>query len=129
MENLRRYIVIEDWSASYENPIILKKNEGITVDLSITDSDPEWKDWVWCIADTGMDGWVPIQILEISKNPHNKEKLEAIVLEDYSAYELSVNKNDIIIGSKVLNGWIWCRKECLALEGWVPLRNVEVVID
>lgn len=123
---MKKYIVVEKWIESYENPIVLKKGESVTVDLSVKESDPEWIDWVWCIADNGMTGWVPVQILKVYKTlPH--ELQTAVVSEDYSAYELPVNKGDIVIGSRVLNGWLWCRVENKDKEGWVPMRNVKAL--
>lgn len=120
---MKRYTVIEDWTQSYETPIQLKKEERVTIDLSVKDSDPEWANWVWCITDQGMTGWVPTQILNVCE-VHSEEKQTAIVMEDYSAYELSVNRGDILLGSKCLNGWLWCRKENSTQQGWVPVRNV-----
>lgn len=124
VENTKKYIVIEKWIESYENPIVLTKGEKLIVDRSIKDSDPEWANWVWCIADSGMDGWVPTQILKIHKAISSEQDI-AIALEDYSAYELPVDKDDIVVGSRILNGWLWCRKANSELEGWVPLRNIE----
>lgn len=122
---MTKYIVLERWDASYENPIVLKKNERVTIDMSVKESDPEWVNWVWCIAENGMDGWVPTQILEI-QDILSDGRQTATVSEDYSAYELSVSKNDVVICSKILNGWLWCKKEKTDQEGWIPLRNVKI---
>lgn len=123
---MEKYIVLEKWEESYENPILIKKNDTVTVDLSIQESDPEWNDWVWCIADNGMDGWVPVQILKMEE-PASGLKQRALVIEDYSAYELPVDKDDIVTGSRNLNGWLWCRKENTTKEGWVPIRNIKAI--
>ncbi|MFT4169483.1 MAG: SH3 domain-containing protein [Dysgonomonas sp.] len=122
---MTKYIVLERWDESYENPIALKKSDRVTIDLSVKDSDPEWINWVWCIAENGMHGWVPTQILKIQDTLSDKTQI-ATASEDYSAYELSVSEGDIVIGSKILNGWLWCRKENSDKEGWVPLRNVKI---
>lgn len=53
----------------------------------------------------------------------------AIALEDYSAYELPVNQDEIVIGSRYLNGWLWCRKENSTKEGWVPIRCLKRSIE
>lgn len=123
---MKKYIVVEKWIESYENPIILKKDEKVTVDLSVKESDPEWIDWVWCIADNGMAGWVPIQILKVYETLSD-DLQTAVVSEDYSAYELPINKGDIVIGSRILNGWLWCKVENTNKEGWVPTRNIKAV--
>lgn len=119
-----KYIVVEKWIGSYENPIILKNGERVSVDLSVKDPDVDWVNWVWCTSSTQMAGWVPMQILKILSNNLDNTQ-EAIVTEDYSAYELSVDKGDIVFGDRILNGWLWCRKENSTQNGWVPVRNIE----
>lgn len=121
MKYIERYVVVCKWIESYENPIILKKDERVVINLAIKETDPEWVNWVWCIADNGMTGWVSIQILNVYETLSNERQI-AVVLEDYSAYELPVNQGEIVVGSRCLNGWVWCRKENSTKEGWVPIR-------
>ncbi len=128
MKSIERYIVVCKWIESYENPIILKKDEKVVINLAIKETDPEWVNWVWCIADNGMTGWVPIQILNVYETLPNGRQI-AIVLEDYSAYELPVNQDEIVIGSRCLNGWVWCRKENSTKEGWVPIRYLSRSVE
>ncbi len=128
MKYIERYIVVCKWIESYENPIILKKDEKVVINLAIKETDPEWVNWVWCIADNGMTGWVPIQILNVYETLPNERQI-AIVLEDYSAYELPVNQDEIVIGSRCLNGWLWCRKENSTKKGWVPIRCLKRSIE
>lgn len=66
MKYLDKYIIVCKWVESYENPIILKKYEKVVVNLAIKETDPEWENWVWCIAGNGMTGWVPIRCLKRS---------------------------------------------------------------
>lgn len=125
---MEKYNVVCEWTASYDNPITLKKDEKVIVDLSIKETDPEWADWIWCMAGNGMAGWVPIQILNMCETLPDEKQI-AITLEDYSAYELTVNQGDTVVGdSKCLNGWLWCRKENTAEEGWLPMRCLQQVI-
>lgn len=35
----------------------------------------------------------------------------------------------IVIGSRCLNGWLWCRKENSTKEGWVPIRCLKQSIE
>ncbi|MBD9179644.1 MAG: hypothetical protein EGP82_10810 [Odoribacter splanchnicus] len=128
MKSIERYIVVCKWIESYENPIILKKDEKVVINLAIKETDPEWVNWVWCIADNGMTGWVPIQILNVYETLPNERQI-AIVLEDYSAYELPVNQDEIVIGSRCLNGWLWCRKENSTKKGWVPIRCLKRSVE
>lgn len=121
---MRKYIVIEKWTESYENHIVLKNGDRVSIDLSVEEPDAEWANWVWCTSTTQMSGWVPTQILKVlENNPNNTQ--EAVVIEDYSAYELTVEKNDIVLGDRILNGWLWCRKEHSEQNGWIPMRNIE----
>lgn len=125
---MEKYNVVCEWTASYDNPIMLKKDEKVIVDLSIKETDPEWADWIWCMAGNGMAGWVPIQILNMCETLPDEKQI-AITLEDYSAYELTVNQGDTVVGdSKCLNGWLLCRKENTAEEGWLPMRCLQQVI-
>jgi len=48
MKYLDKYIVVCKWVESYENPIILKKDEKVVVNLAIKETDLEWVNWVWC---------------------------------------------------------------------------------
>lgn len=128
MKYIERYIVVCKWIESYENPIILKKDEKVVINLATKETDPEWVNWVWCIADNGMTGWVPIQILNVYETLPNERQI-AIVLEDYSAYELPVNQDEIVIGSRCLNGWLWCRKENSTKKGWVPIRCLKRSVE
>ena len=66
MKYLDKYIIVCKWVESYENPIILKKYEKVVVNLAIKETDPDWENWVWCIAGNGMTGWVPIRCLKRS---------------------------------------------------------------
>lgn len=125
---MRKYVVIEKWVESYENPIVLKKDDRVSVDLSVKDPDADWVGWVWCTSTAQMTGWVPTQILKIlSNNPDNTQT--AVVTENYSANELSVDRGDILLGDRILNGWLWCRKQDSEQNGWVPERNVKPISE
>lgn len=122
-----KYIVTERWEQSYPDPILLEKGESVIVDFSIKDDTPGWDNWVWCISAKRQSGWVPTQILQMTASL-NDDKKEAVVIEDYSANELSVEKDQVFIGEKILNGWIWGSIENTGLKGWVPLVNIEQII-
>lgn len=123
---MNTYIVVEKWIASYENPITLKNGDRVCIDLSVKEPDSEWANWVWCTSATYKTGWVPIQILKVLES--NSDNLQtAIVTEDYSAHELTINKGDIVVGNTTINGWLWCRKANAAQYGWVPIRNIKPI--
>ena len=120
MKNLESYTLACKWVKSYEDPIKLKKGEEVIIDLAI-ETDPEWKGWVWCVASNERAGWVPMQILNVSKTSSGKQQI-ATISENYSAYELSVEQGEVVSGTKCLNGWLWCRKEDSTEEGWIPIK-------
>lgn len=39
---MEKYNVVYGWTASYDSPITLKKDEKVIVDLSIKETEPEW---------------------------------------------------------------------------------------
>lgn len=45
MKQIERYVVVCKWIESYENPIILKKDEKVVVNLAIKETHPEWVNW------------------------------------------------------------------------------------
>lgn len=128
LNHIERYNIVCKWIESYESPIILKKGEKVVINLTVKETDPEWKNWVWCITGNGVTGWVPIQLLNVCETLLNEQQV-ATVSEDYSAYELSVNKGEVVIGLRRLNGWLWRRKENSTEEGWVPIRCLKRSIE
>ena len=46
MKYIERCIVVNKWIESYENSIILKKDEKVVINLAIKETDPEWVNWV-----------------------------------------------------------------------------------
>jgi len=122
----QKYIVLERWEQSYPDPILLEYGEKVIIDFSIKDYTPGWENWIWCTSSKGQSGWVPTQILQITHSLSDNKK-EALAIEDYSANELSVEKGQVLIGEKILNGWIWCRIENENIKGWVPINNVQAL--
>jgi hypothetical protein len=59
--------------------------------------------------------------IERFENSHGR------ALEDYTAKELNVQEGELLIGSRVLNGWLWCEKTVSTDSGWVPLENLKEV--
>lgn len=114
-----KYRVIKSRKADSENPIILYKGDKV-ICREESSEDGDWAGWIYC-KNKNNEGWVPKQIL--SKNDDI-----AILLEDYNARELDIEVDEIIISSKILNGWIWGFKQSDSdIEGWVPLNHVEEI--
>lgn len=122
----QRYAVSKKWEQSYPDPIVLRKEDRVIIDFSVENTTPGWDNWLWCISADGLTGWVPAQILTVI-NTITDDKKEAVVSADYSAIELTVEKGEILIGTTVLNGWVWCRHQNRAVEGWVPSDNLQLI--
>ncbi|MDN3707458.1 SH3 domain-containing protein [Myroides ceti] len=110
---------ISSHTSEYENPIKLLKGE--IVKLGNRAPEENWKDWIWAENDKEQGGWVPIQIIENLES--NKQGL---ILEDYSAKELNIDKDEIVVKVKSLNGWSWCRKIKDNDEGWIPDEVIDM---
>jgi len=94
---MQRYQVIKDYQTCYPDPIILKKGEEILYGKE----DTQYPNWIFCKSIISKkEGWVPKQILSSPDAVSSK----AIVLQDYSAHELTVNKGELLVGLKHLNG-------------------------
>ncbi|MCP1994343.1 SH3 domain-containing protein [Flavobacterium sp. HSC-61S13] len=112
---------ISTHKTEYEVPISLSKGE--IVKLGDLAPEENWKDWIWVENNRQQGGWVPIQI--IRNLGHNAEGL---ILEDYSAKELNIDINEIVVKIKSLNAWSWVRKISDSDEGWVPDEIIELTI-
>ncbi len=112
-----KFLVIEDYSSQYEEPLKLKAGEVVKTGRRFTE-DPEWPGWIWCENSSGKGGWVLERILNISDN-------DGVVLDNYNASELSARAGEIIEGVKKEGGWIWGVNP-QGVSGWIPERNVKL---
>jgi len=107
------YIVIEDYKSNYPHPITIKKDMKVLVG-DIYNGEENWENWRYCsMLDNESCGWVPEQLLVIEND-------YGILLEDYTAKELNVDKGEIVKVIKELNGWLWCIRLLDKDEGWLP---------
>lgn len=111
----KKYIVIEDYKNSNEDPIELTAGDSVRLGEK-SDNDGPWANWIYCTSDrTGKSGWTPTQILKM-------DGLVGVATSDYVAAELTVAVGDILIGDIETNGWLWCIRETDNDAGWVPLN-------
>lgn len=122
---MKVYIVVEDWTSMYPDPLVLRVGQEVILDKSKVIEELEWENWIWC-SDDSKSGWAPVQIMAIQEEL-SEHTSKAIVVNNYSAHELDVQVNDKLIGRETLNGWIWCRKMPKDLWGWVPARNLKEI--
>jgi hypothetical protein len=115
------YIVTKSHETEFPNPITLTAGEKVMIG---EDPNPEvnhdtWINWAYCIKEDGSNaGFVPEQIIR-------KEGSYGIVLENYSAHEMTVSEGETLEGTKELNGWLWARNKRTGELGWIPLENVK----
>lgn len=106
--------------SEYPKPINLIKGSPLYIGEKYAGSE-DWDNWYLCSTPGQEAGWVPGQLIEWTSHTTGKAK------EAYSAKELDVNPGEIIWGSIVLNGWIWCVRQSQTEEGWVPLKNIRKI--
>lgn len=118
--NTRSYIAADNHVSEYPEPITFAKGTILSVGEKY-DGPEGWEDWFLCQAPGQKAGWVPRQILDFIG------KGSARALEDYTARELDVLQGETLIGSRILNGWVWCQKPGTHDSGWVPLSKLREI--
>jgi len=119
---MRNYLAIKDWTTTFNYPIIVSKGDKILIDLLKKEDNPDWQGWFWCTF-REAEGWIPEQIVDVIES--NTISAGAVVIESYSAQELNVKTGENVLGEKILNGWLWCKKEGEETYGWLPLSVLE----
>jgi hypothetical protein len=116
----KQYVVIQNHTSEYPEPITFTKGASLYVGEKY--QGPEgWDNWLFCRTPGQKGGWVPAQIIEIINDKIARAR------EDYTARELNVREGYLLLGSKTLNGWIWCKKPNSLESGWVPLAKLQEV--
>lgn len=116
----KKYLVIQNHASEYPEPISFKKGAPLAVGEKY--EGPEgWNDWFFCQTPNQRGGWVLAQIIDFSYGD------TAHAREDYTARELNVQIDDLLFGSRTLNGWVWCNHASNGASGWVPLANLQEV--
>lgn len=109
-----RKSVIEDHSATYPDPIVVRAGDLIV--LSGKSDVWDGHRWLWATGPDGKAGWVPDSFVMSSQGTTRATR-------DYSAAELTCRKGAILTVSEETHGWAWCRSGS-GQQGWVPLRNL-----
>jgi len=112
-----RVIVVSAHAASYSDPV--KVNAGARVILGKVDADnPEWR---WCIGPDGKEGWIQRSFYTDADETHGV--LQAVIVRDYDAMELTVTPGAELEVIETAGGWHYCRAGD-GRTGWVPIANV-----
>ncbi|MEM7267700.1 MAG: SH3 domain-containing protein [Pseudomonadota bacterium] len=109
---MERLIVIEDYTASYADPIRFAPGDLVR----LTGREDIWDGWrwLWAIAPDGREGWIP--------DSFSLDGDDFVASEAYSAMELTCAAGEKLLGQRCLHGWVWC--EGAGGSGWVPERNL-----
>ena len=114
---MKRYRVVAEWKAAYEDPITLNRNE----ELWLNGKTEEWDGyrWVWARNHAGKEGWIPDTLVTSSASRH-------FASAPFSAQELSCLPGQVLVAVAETHGWVSCRAED-GSEGWVPARSLEPI--
>lgn len=97
MMTTKRYLVARSHESEFPSPITFKKGDLLTVGEAY--EGPEgWDNWFLCSTPGHAPGWVPGQVIEHLGNSAGR------ALDDYTARELNVLENELLIGTRTLNG-------------------------
>ena len=115
--NCTKYTVIKMHTSEFENPLMLSMGDRLIIGEKSDDYEA-WDGWYFCETEKHSKGWVPEQIIKWLGDK------EGEALEAYWAKEMNVEKGEVLMGSQILNGWVWCQRPSTKEEGWVPLENL-----
>jgi hypothetical protein len=106
--------VIEDWQATYADPIRLAAGDM----LYLTGREDNWDGhiWLWARSLDGLEGWVPDNVICEAEGRH-------VAKGDYTAAELTCRRGQVLTAKKETHGWVFCIAEGGA-AGWVPRKNL-----
>jgi hypothetical protein len=110
-----QYEVTEDWTATYDAPVVLSAGE--TIELSGRQDIWDGHIWLWAKSPAGKEGWIPDSLVRTINGKH-------VAGEDYSAIELTCKRGQIVTGVEETHGWVLCRAE--GRTGWVPKNHLAV---
>lgn len=113
----QEYLVVLDHVSEFPEPLTFSKGAVLSVGERY-EGPEDWNDWYSCTTPGQQPGWVPSSVLEFLDDGR------ARALEDYTARELDVHIGETVLGSRVLQGWVWCQRPDASASGWVPLANL-----
>lgn len=116
----KKYIVTSPHESEFPSPITFRKGDPLVVGEEYEGSEG-WDNWFYCSTPGQEPGWVPGQVIERLGDSSGR------ALDDYTARELNVLEGELLTGTRILNGWVWCEKSGSTESGWVPLENLKEV--
>jgi uncharacterized protein YgiM (DUF1202 family) len=112
----RQGLVVASHSASYPDPLMVRIGEKVRIVAKTS----EWPGWIWCVNSANRGGWVPETYLM------RKDDRNGVILTDYSAAELTVAEQEMVLVQQEESGWLWCTNQ-EGDSGWVPAQCVQIV--
>lgn len=109
-----KFVAVTQHRSEFPQPITFAKGAALVVGECYA-GEEGWDNWYFCSTPGQCSGWVPGQVIERLHGDQGR------ALEDYCARELSVDPGEHLLGTRQLNGWVWCEKAD-AEQGWVPLQ-------
>ena len=100
--------VVREYTAQYPDPITVRAGDRVLVGMD----DPKFPGWRWCTGPDGRAGWVPAPLLQLAG-------AEAVMLQDYTARELTVQEGAEVLVEHAINGWAWVTAVD-GRSGWIP---------
>ena len=112
-----KYQVIKRYKSEFSNPIIIFKGDRFTISKKYNGYGAS-DDWYFCETQNHIKGLVPKQVIKWLSDNEGEARV------NYFAKEMDADEGEVLIGIKVLNGWIWCQKPSSKEEGWIPVENL-----
>ena len=120
--SVKTYLVVSPHESEFPNPITFQKGAPLLVGEEYEGLEG-WDNWFYCSTPGQEPGWVPGQVIARLDGTAGR------ALDDYTARELDVQEGEMLIGTRALNGWLWCEKSSGSASGWVPLANLKEILE
>ncbi|EBF4218932.1 hypothetical protein FH403_11805 [Salmonella enterica] len=119
---MKRYFVATgEHISEYPEPISFSEGTHLHIHEKY-EGDECWDNWYFCVIPGHPGGWVPEQLIEWAADRHH-----GISTDCYTARELNVKTDDILTGTKEMNGWVWCLRTSDQKSGWVPKSLLKAI--
>ncbi len=108
--------VLKDWTQSYAPALKVARGERLR---AIKKDDDGWQGWVWCANESGLSGWLPVQVFDTLRMGETN-----YATKDFDTKELTVKTGETLTITDRLNAWSWCEND-KGQKGWVPDNCLE----
>ena len=108
--------VLKDWTQSYDPALKVARGDRIR---AIKKDEGGWQGWVYCANESGLSGWLPVQVFDTLRMGETK-----CVTKDFDTKELTVKTGETLAVTDRLNDWSWC-KNSQWQKGWLPDNCLE----